>query len=273
MKSIFPEDVGDPGRLVLTIHLGRESCSFSLCNPEKSGSFFYSVLTGENLSDPFSVFKEAFFENDFFSLPFGKVWIIYHTPFFTYIPDSIFQDKTKDDYLAFLFSRKQGMTLSHLVSNTTINVSYHIPESVYEFFIRSFTEPKFIHYSAPMITYFTETVKKANSRQMFVNLREKGLDIFCFSGETFLLGNYFPCNNYREAVYYILLIWKQLQFNQLNDILHFAGHTVFKEELINNLSSYLSNIQCLTVSSDIFPEGIETGLIPFELTAFSSCVL
>ena len=275
MNSIFPgeRNIKHPDRSILTIYTDPEQFSFSLYDPKEAGSYFYKELFGENQTDAFSVFKDAFFDNTFFSLPFRKVWIMNRTPIFTFIPNILYSDNSKEDFLDFLFSERQGITLSHPISYSGVNVLYQLPEDIYLFMLRSFSKPAFIHYSAPLISYFWEKVKKANVRRMVVNLQKKGLDIFCFSDESFLLGNYFPCSGLSEAFYYILFTWKQLKFNQSTDYLHITGNTVFREELIYKLAPYLRHIYCLSIFPEIHFEEVETDRIPFELAALSSCGL
>ena len=275
MIEIFPDNkmIENPDRLILTIYIGPEHFSFSLHDPDEKGSFIYKKLTKENKVDAFSVLKEAFFDNSFFSLPFRKVWIVYRTPVFTFVPNSIYEEKTKEYFLQFQFSETQGKTLSHVISYSGISVIYQMPEEIYQFMLRFFDNPVFIHYSAPLITFFLESVKNINNRRMVVNLQESGIDIFCFFGETFLFGNFFQCNGMPEALYYILFTWKQLQFNQLNDYLHITGDATFKEELTGKLTPYLQKIYRLAIPPALHFEGLETEKIPFELTALSLCGL
>ena len=275
MKAIFPDDkkIEYPEQSILTIYLSSEKISFSLYEPGKKGSFFYNELTPENHTDPFSIFKDTFFDHAFFYLPFKKVWVMSCTPVFTFVPDLVYKEDLREDFMHFMFPENRGITLNHSIPSLGINVLYRLSTDVYSFMLRSFNEPEFIHYSSPLITYFLEKVKTSDISRMVVNLKEKGLDIFCFSGKTFLLGNYFPCNDLAEAVYYILFTWKQLQFNQLKDYLHIAGNAAFKDELINKLTPYLDNIYSLSIFPEIHLEGVETNKVPFELAALSLCEL
>jgi len=275
MNTLLRDDIviTNPERLILTIYTGQEHFSFSLFDPDETCSFLYEELTGDNQEGAFSVFKEAFFNNNFFSLPFQEVWIMNRTPFFTFIPNSIFKEKHREDFMQFLLSDQQGITLHNKISDAGFNILYQLPEDIYNFMLRSFSEPNFIHYSVPLIKYFLEKVKNINNRRMVVNLLEKGLDIFCFSGKTFLLGNYFPCNGLSEVLYYILFIWKQLQFNQLNDYLYITGDLIFREELVDNLGLYIQQIFHMTIPPTNHFVGVETQGIPFELAALSLCEL
>ena len=274
MKTIFPEEqnIERPDRSILTIYTGPERFSFSLYDPEKTNSFLYKELIGENRSDDaLSVFKEAFFKHTFFSLPYRKVWIMNRTPSFTFVPRSFYKDECREDFVRFLFSDRQGITLSSSVSSEEITVLYQLPEEIYRFMVRSFAKPEFVHYSTPVIKYFLKKSKKVDTCQMIVNLREKGVDIFCFLKETFILGNYFPCKGMSEALYYILFTWKQLQMNQLNDCLHITGDAVFKETLTEKLKLYLRNVYHLPLFSERHFGGVEAERIPLELAALSVC--
>jgi hypothetical protein len=275
MMANFQEDINidRPERSILTIYVRPEKFSFSIYEPDKAGSYLYRELTEGNQSEAFSTFKDAFFDYAFFSMPFRKVWIMNHTSLFTFIPNSIYKEKYREIYTRFLFPDSEGIALNHSISSAGITVLHQLSDSIYHFMLRSFTKPEFIHYSAPLIACFLNESRKSENRQMIVNLQNKGIDIFCFSGETFLFGNYFSCNGLQDALYYILFTWKQLQLDQRDDCLYVAGNTIFKEELTNKLALYIQQIQNVTIPPKIHLEGIEIGHIPVELLTLSSCEL
>jgi len=275
MKIVFPGDqkIEHPDRLILTIYTSPDHFSFSLYDPEKSGSYYYKELSAKNRSAVFDAIKDAFFDQAFFSLPFRNVLIMNRTPYFVFVPDSIFKEEYKEDFLQFLLSDHTGITMTGSVSSAGIKVLYQLPDDIYRLMLRSFSKPVFVHYSTPMITYFLNKSKNDNNRQMVVNLQKSGLDIFCFSKDSFLLGNFFRCNDLPDALYYILYTWKQLQMNQSDDSLHITGEAVYREELIEKLELYLQNIRFPVIAPENHFKGIETGRIPFELAALSVCEL
>jgi len=274
MKGIINDkNITRPEHSILTIYIGSEQFSFSIYDPDEAGSYFYGELTNENQTGDFSAFKEAFFEQTFFSLPFKKVWIMNRAPVFAFIPDSIYNDDCRDDFINFLFSDRQGIPMTNSVPSGQLTVLYQMPEAIHRFMLRSFAQPEFIHYSTPLITYFLEDSKKSDVRQMVVNLQKDGLDIFCFSTGVFLLGNHFPCKGLSDALYYIMFTWKQLCLNQTDVFLYITGNNVFKEELIEKLELYIRQIYFPEAPPEIYFEGVDTDCIPFELTALSSCEL
>jgi len=274
MKQIISDkNINHPEQSILTIYTGPEQFSLSIYNPQEAGSYFYGELTDENQTGAFSVFKNEFFEQPLFSLPFRKIWIMNRTPMFAFVPSTIYKDNCRDDFMNFLFSDRQGIPMSNPISSAGMTVLYQLPEAVYRFMLRSFAQPEFVHYSMPLITYFLEDSKKSDGRQMAVNLQKKGLDIFCFSNGVFLLGNHFPCKGLYDALYYILFTWKQLRLNQMDDFLYITGNNIFKEELIEKLELYIKQIYFPEAPPEIYFEGVDTDSIPFELTALSLCEL
>jgi hypothetical protein len=173
--------------------------------------------------------------------------------------------------MRFLFSEQGGITLNQSLPSAGIVILHQCPETIYRFLLRSFLHPEFIHHSAPLITYFLEKSRTVNVSQMVVNIREKGLDIFCFRQDTFLMGNYFTCNRLSEMTYYILFTWKQLKFNQLNDILNISGNLDLQNELTCKLKPYLQHINRVDLSSERYFKEVKTDDVPFELLAFAIC--
>ncbi|MDR1631386.1 MAG: DUF3822 family protein [Dysgonamonadaceae bacterium] len=273
MKIDIPKTINlnTPGKYVLTIYVHPEKFSFSFHCPDEKGSYFFYKINSTGQSDAFSVFKDLFFENEFFAYPFQKTCVLVFSSLFTYIPDAIYSDKYKTDFIKFIFSEKEEKMLDDSVSSAKLKILYPVSEDVYDFFIRSFNEPEFVHYSAPLIAYFLSPDIKHKKQQMIVNVHEKGIDVLCFSRESFLLGNHFPCEKFQDAVYYILYTWKQLKMNRFSDSLCVTGERFQNEELIKKLWLHIQHVHPEPIPHKYRFEAIGAGNIPFELAVFSLC--
>ncbi|MDR2621706.1 MAG: DUF3822 family protein [Dysgonamonadaceae bacterium] len=275
MKIELPDNInlGIAERYILTVYVHPEKFSFSLHCPDDLESYFFYKIDSTEQNDAFSIFKDIFFENDFFNYPFQRTCILVFSPLFTYVPNAIYSEKYKEDFIRFIFSEKAEIVLDHDVPLAKLRVLYPVSEAVYDFFIRSFNEPEFVHYSAPLIIYFYSPDIKQNQRQLIVNMHEKGIDIFCFSQKSFLLGNHFPCEKFQDALYFILYTWKQLKLKRFTDSLYVAGELHQSKELIDSLRLYLQQVH-LEPLPDIYRFGIPgTNNLPFELAIFSLCGL
>jgi hypothetical protein len=277
MPIKIPENI-DPAqseRYVLTIRIHPEEYSFSLHNPADSTACFYYPLKKNRTVSALRLFQDVYFDeaNEFFTLPYRKIYIINYSPVFTYIPSLIFNDKDKDKYLDFLFMENKGKSLHHQLQSPEITIIHTLPEDVYEFLQRSFIEAKIIHHTAPPLTYFQTRSEIINRNKIIVNLQYPGLDVLCFSRDAFLLGNHFRCNNRMDAVYYILFIWKQLKFDQLNDYIYIAGDAASQERLSEDLRIYIRNIIPAPVACGKLPEMSNNRDIPFEMNCLYLCEL
>jgi len=275
MKIDIPDSINlkIPGRYILTVYVHPEKFSFSFHCPDDPESYFFYKIDAFGQTDAFSAFKDLFFENDFFNYPFQKVCVLAFSSWFTYIPSKIYSDKYKEDYIKFIFSEKEEKFLDYSILSPNISVLYPVSEEVYDFFIRSFNEPLFIHYSMPMIAYLYSMNIKQKKQRMIINVHEKGIDIFCFSQKMFLFGNHFPCEKPQDAIYYILYTWKQLKMNRFVDSLSVTGERKQNEEFLKKLQLYIQHVHPEPIPAAYQFEIIDTKNIPFELAIFSLCEL
>jgi hypothetical protein len=259
-----------PEKYILTVYVHPEKFSFSLHRPDDPKSYFVYKIDSTERSDAFSVFKDLFFDNDFFTYPFQRTYILVFSSLFTFVPNAIYSNQYKDDFIQFIFSEKKDKFLDHSISFLKLRVLYSISETVYDFFIRSFNHPEFIHHLTPLITYFGHSNTKYENRRMIINIHEKGVDIVCFSGQLFIFGNHFPCEKYQDAIYYILYTWKQLKMDRYSDVLYVSGLYEQNKELIRELKLYIQQV-CPKPIPEACRFDTRIKNIPFELAIFSLC--
>ncbi len=269
---ILPEnmDLSNSERYILSFDINEENYSFSLYNPVEDGSFFFHEITKKNHTDAFSAFKDFFYENDFCLLPYRKVFILNNTPDFTFVPNSVFDEKNKTDFLEFNVSENKGKLLLQMLRRPELTILHNMRDNVHDFFVRSFTNPKFIHHLSPLLSYFQERSKMGNANKLIINLNEKKLDIICYSpAGDLILGNNFEYNHLNDAAYYILFTWKQLNLNQSKDFMYIAGKNPSKNNLMEQMQKYIYNVIPVNISQSGHFEGVDTQNIPFELLALT----
>jgi hypothetical protein len=243
MKLKLPESIyKNPELYFLTVMLHPERWSLLFCSPDDTDFIFFAEGQPAQMHDVFSSFKDCFFENEFFSMPFRKVFVVNHSANFTFIPDSIDAELYGREFLMYVSSEKGGVVLHHPVKGTGFLVLHRMPEAVYDFFLRSFADLQFIHHSAPLINCFAAKSRDDCDRQMFVNRQGQEMDIFCFSGGKLLLANTHYVRNLQDVLYLICFTWKQLKFDQLTDSVLLAGDTAENNITAQELRHYIKNV-------------------------------
>ncbi len=275
MEIIFPEiiDLNHPEKYIFTLRVHPEQFSFTLYNPVDDGSFFFYEIPKEKDSDSFSVFKQLFFDNPFLGSPFKKTYIMNCNNEFTFIPTLLYQEEHNETFMRFNFSNPNGKLLSQSVHRQELTIIHQMEEQIYQFLYRSFVNPQFIHSVSPLISYFQSKSRLNNVNQMIVNIRGTELYIICFFHKHFQLGNLFKIRQIQDAMYFILYAWKQLKMDQLKDFIYICGDPEQKTLLMKELKSFIHNIIPINISSDAHFSGINTQIIPFELSSMSLCEL
>lgn len=264
MKTKLPENFNwdHPEHYVLLIGIHPDVFSFAVYEPAMENSFFYQPLEKTFQKDAFDNFQDCFFDNNFFGLPFQKVYLLNYFPEFTYIPSLLYDKDYKEEIMDALFTeKKKGRVLEQFLKSSEMVILHKIPENIYDFFHRSFINSEFIHYSSGIISYFLNQ-RRSTTAQMVVNFREKELDIYCFGEDKFVLGNHYECLNANDALYYVIFTWKQLKMDQLSNSLCLVGNNKWKKDAEEHLKRYVRNV--------ILPDCSDSNS-PFEMLVLNLC--
>ena len=275
MEIQFPEIVNTdyPERLIFTLKVVSDRFSFSLYDPLVDGSFVYCEIPTERGSDVFSSFKQFFFDNPFLASPFRKVYVINGSYEFTFVPELLYKEEDVESLFDFNISHSIGKILSQKLRQPSVVTLHRMPEEVYQFLNRSFSNARFVHQLSPLIVYFQDKNKTTSASQFIVNLDGKRLDILCFSKGNFVLGNSFEISRIQDAVYYILFAWKQLKLDQTKDYIYIAGNKHEKPELMKEIQVYIHNIIPVNIPSIAHFLGVDTQSIPIDFLSLSLCEL
>ena len=132
MKIDIPDSINlnIPGRYILTVYVHPDKFSFSFHCPNDPESYFFCKINSTEQIDAFSTFKDLFFENDFFNYLFKKVCVLVFSPLFTYIPDKIYSDQYKEDFIKFIFSEKEEKFLDHSIPAVKAKVIFPVSEKI-----------------------------------------------------------------------------------------------------------------------------------------------
>lgn len=262
--------VDNSGKYIVSIRLRSDGFSFSGYRPSAPGSFFsreIGVEKGESFAE---LLKETFFAHDFFSWTYKKVQIITETNRYTLIPQNVYDEKRKQEFLDFTLSDPGSFCIDNAWKEKVL--LYPIDPAVYEFCSRSFIAPQFYSHLIPQLMWWEQdSLKKNSAAQMYVSLHEKMIDVCCFRQGDLLLVNSFEVSRPEDILYYILYIWKQLELNQEKDQFLIHGKPDVSNRVIELLRTYLRQVAPVEIPSETYLLGPEMALAPMDLIALSIC--
>ncbi|MDR0546037.1 MAG: DUF3822 family protein [Dysgonamonadaceae bacterium] len=234
-----PIDVNRANRYILTIEVHPVRFAFTLFDTENPENTFEYSIPGNDLHSAFSQFQNAYFDNVFFAFPYKKIRIINCLPVFTFVPRLLFDAKDKEKYMQYLFVSASGRILTQTLSHPDLVILHELPKEISGFFQRTFVDAQFSHFTACLLEHYQQTSAFQNGKRIFVQKQSNSLYITCFSRGNLLLCNHFDCRKTDDASYYVLYLWKQLNFDQRQDFLFISDEN---QDLTGKIKPYIAHI-------------------------------
>jgi hypothetical protein len=259
----------------LSVRLSSEEFYFSIYNPTKEKAYsFISKKTNENLSMAANV-KEVIKENDFLKHRYKRVNVMVITKRFTLIPFELFEDEQAEAILYHNHTRHENeIVLYNILKNANAVVVFAVDKSAYQQLIDQFPGAHFYCQASSLTEYFSGRSRQGNSLKMYAYQRKNSIDILCYDRGRVQLINNFKCSETTDVIYYLLYVWKQLDFNQERDELHLTGELRDKESLVKGLKQFVRQLFVINPLSEFSLNGISNAKeIPFDLQTLSLCEL
>ena len=236
----------------LSIRLSTDGFSFSIYNPIHDNSLSIIEKEIEPSLSLTANLKTVFHESDFLSHPYKRVNIMMAGKRFTIVPLELFEEEQAELLFYHNHQKRENETIFYnILQKNNVVVIFGIDKSAYTFLKEQYPEAHFYSQSTPLIDYFSIKSRLGNSKKMYVSIRQKGIDIFCFERGHLLLANSFECTHTEDRIYYLLYAWKQLEFNQERDELHLTGTLPDKEILMNELKKFILQVFIMNPATNI----------------------
>ena len=261
-------------RYVMSIRLCAGGLSFSANIPAEINSFFYSEVFFDDERSYEESLKEFFFDNEFFSWGYKRVYVIAFSNRYAFMPEELFDGKKVDDVMKFLFTKTESKCLESALKGEKGRILFDIEKGVYEFLFRSFVNPIFLHHLVPTLDLWYMQVKDSGLNKMFVSINRKTIDVICFKDGEFRFINSFEYGSVEDIMFLILNVWKQMSFNQVDDELLIGGGSFSMKLLLDNLRIFINNVNMIKLPSEAYLFGNGTSEIaaaPFDIIALAVC--
>ena len=103
-------------------------------------------------------------------------------------------------------------------------------------------------------------------RKLYAYFHDKRLEVFSFGKNRFKFSNAFDTNSSRDAMYFILYVWKQMGFDSVQDELHLSGDIPDKDWTKNALLEFVKKTYVANPVADFnrAATGVEAVASPNE---------
>ena len=244
---------------ILSIRLSTDGFSFSIYNPTQDTTVsLFEKEVNSSLSLTANL-KQAFRELDFLSDSYRRVNIMMADKRFTLVPLEFFEDDQSEILFNQNHTKQENETVQYnILKKNNIVVLFGMDKSAQQLLSDQFPGARFYSQSTTLIEYFTVKSKLGNNKKMYASVRSNAIDLDCFEHGHLILANSYECRNTADRVYYLLYLWKQLDFNQERDELHLTGLLTDKENLVQELRKFILKVFIMIPETNIDMQAILT---------------
>lgn len=257
----------------LSIRLCTNGLSFCVYSPGSDAPFTYKVHDMNHTISMAANLKEALRTEPLLQQQYQRVNVLVTTTDVTTVPVAYFDAETVDDVYSLCFpkARPQHVTYN-VLRRSGVALVFGIEKTVYQLLLDDFPRARFYASASTLIEFFSEKSAGGTNRKMYVYLHEREITVYAFEQGRMLFVNSFQVTGVSDMQYYILNVWQQLVFDQIDDALFIVGDNDNRQELSEKISYFLQNATQIDRSSD-FHSRITEGneMIPYDLQTLLVC--
>ncbi len=245
-------DFSKSEQYTLSIRLSTDCFMLSVYNPISGENFTFTEWSVDETLSLTANLKKMFRELEWISHTFRRVNILMADKRFALVPLEFFEDEQTEMLFYHSHSARENELVQYnILRKNNAVVLFGMDKSACNFLKDKYPDCRFYAQASSLIEAFAAKCRLGNSRKMYVNLRERGIDLFCYDRGRLLLANSFECRETADRIYYLLYSWKQLGFEAERDELHLSGNLSDKESLLPELKKYIRQVYIMTPSSNI----------------------
>jgi|SRR5574344_32101 len=258
----------------LSIRLCSNGLSFCTYAPGQKEPFDYKVWDVNHTVSLAANLKEALMTEPMLKQEYQRVNVLVTTPHFTTVPVAAFRKEDIQDIYQFVFPKDKPQHVSYnVLRRSGIAIVFGLERSIYQLLLDDFPRARFYASASTLIEFFAEKSFLGRGKKMYVYLHEKEITIYAFEQGRMLYANTFDAQGVSDIQYYTLNVWKELDFDQIEDSLYVVGDVEKRsKELTEKIRYFLQNVTLIDRSED-FKDRLTMGnnFIPYDLQALLIC--
>ena len=241
----------------MTIRVGRGTLSFSTINDEGEVLFEpYVVKSGVSMA---ANLREAFKTSDFLSQASGKARLMIDGNVLL-TPVDMYNEENLTSYYEYAFSDCQSLALyNNVLPELNAVAVFGVNKDLRLVIDDHFSDVNTICAVSPVWRHLHQRSYTGPNQKLFAYFHEHRMEVFSFQQNRFKFANSFDIKHTRDAAFFLLYVWRQLQMHPRRDELHLVGD-LFKgdsstaiathQEVLNELKKFLQKVYVINPTAD-----------------------
>lgn len=250
----------------LTIRVSSNTLCFSVIDRESEHQIVYEPYTVKSGISLAANLRQAFTQSDLLQKGYTKVRVFIDTPILIVPIEEFREEDVELLYRHAFYGHGNDTILYRVQPSLNVVAIFSINKDLKLVVEDHFNNVRFTPILQPVWNYLHQRSFCGDSKKLYAYYHDKNLEIFSFEKNRFKFFNSFQASHSKNALYFILYVWKELGLNQQKDELHLVGNIPDKDWLLYNSKLYIQKVLALNPSAEFNRAPItEIKGIPFDL--------
>lgn len=258
----------------LSIRVCSNGLSFCTFEPGLKTPFVYKSWDVNHTVSLTANLKEALGTEPMLQQEYQRVNVLITTPHFTTVPVAAFQKEDIQTVYQFAFPKDKPQHVSYnVLRRSGIAIVFGLDKNIHQLLLDDFPRARFYASASTLIEFFSERSLFGPGKKMYAYLHEKEMTVYAFEQGRMLFANSFSVASVADMQYYVLNVWKELGFDQVDDAFFVVGDQEPRcVELSEKIKYFLQHVSVIDRSED-FKDRLTMGsqLIPYDLQTLLIC--
>jgi hypothetical protein len=238
-------------RQQLTIRVGRGTLSFSRPDGQSEDSIAFEPFVMKSGVSVAANLREAFKRADLLQPPLPtRVRVLVDSDVLM-VPVELFDEASIEEMYRHAYPyTAQDVVLYNVLPDLHAVVVFAVGRDLRTVVEDHFHDVRFIAAVSPVWRHLYQRSFTGKNQKLYGYFHEKQLEVFCFQQNRFKFCNSFDAAHSRDALYFLLYVWKQLQLQAQTDELHIVGDIPDEDWLMQELHRFLQKAYVVNPSAD-----------------------
>lgn len=250
----------------ITIRASKNALSFSVAEGERQVTYEpYAMKSGVSMA---ANLRQAFKDSDLLLRGYRKARLFIDAPILL-VPIDEFDEKEKEALYHYSFDEHESDIIMHRVQPQLNAVAlFPLNKDLKMVMEDNFADVRFTPILQPVWNHLHQRNFVGLQKKLYAYFHDNKLEIFCFDKNRFKFFNSYATTHAKDAIYFILYVWKQLCMDQKKDELHVVGDVPDKDWFMHNIKLYIQRAYLLNPAAEFNRAPLtEIKNIPFDLLA------
>lgn len=253
----------------MTIRVSKGALAFAIADKTREEQLVFQPYTAKSGVSMAANLREAFKTIDLLHHDTRRAQVLIDAPAII-VPIEEYEEKDNETIYMHSFPDTEGCVIMHnVLPDLNAVVLFAVNKDLKLVVEDHYEDVRFTILMRPVWSYLHHRSFIGNRRKLYAHFHDHTLEIFSFERNRFIFSNQFVAKHTKDAVYFILYIWKQLALDQQKDELYLSGDIPDRQELMGQLKLYVEKTAAINPAAD-FNRAPATGIKGITLDILTS---